>query len=111
MPHNSYREKKFIMLFIFSFRSVTEDGRKIIPNIKTLDYAKLWLQDRKRRTFKRKILQKRLPITQWLSKYNFEDAVGDLVAGITVGLTVIPQALAYAGIAGLPAAVSFLHKK
>uniref|UniRef100_A0A1B0GE20 Uncharacterized protein n=1 Tax=Glossina morsitans morsitans TaxID=37546 RepID=A0A1B0GE20_GLOMM len=83
---------------------LTEDGRKIIPNIKTLDYAKLWLQDRKRRTFKRKILQKRLPITQWLPKYNFDDAVGDLVAGITVGLTVIPQALAYAGIAGLPAA-------
>lgn len=35
--------------------------------------------------------------------------MGDLVAGITVGLTVIPQALAYSGIAGLPAAVSF-HK-
>uniref|UniRef100_A0A1A9V6D1 Uncharacterized protein n=1 Tax=Glossina austeni TaxID=7395 RepID=A0A1A9V6D1_GLOAU len=84
--------------------AMTEDGRKIIPNIKKLDYAKLWLQDRKRRTFKRKILQKRLPITQWLPKYNFDDAVGDLVAGITVGLTVIPQALAYAGIAGLPAA-------
>lgn len=28
---------------------------------------------------------------------------GDLLAGITVGLTVIPQALAYANIAGLPA--------
>lgn len=38
-------------------------------------------------------------------RYSSEDAVGDLVAGITVGLTVIPQALAYAGIAGLPPAV------
>ena len=37
-------------------------------------------------------------------RYNSQDAVGDLVAGITVGLTVIPQALAYSGIAGLPAA-------
>ncbi|KAL9893266.1 epidermal stripes and patches isoform 1-T4 [Glossina fuscipes fuscipes] len=83
---------------------LTGDGRKIIPNIKALDYAKLWLQDRKRRTFKRKVLQKRLPITQWFPKYNIDNAVGDLVAGITVGLTVIPQALAYAGIAGLPAA-------
>lgn len=35
------------------------------------------------------------------SRYSSQDAVGDLVAGITVGLTVIPQALAYAGIAGL----------
>lgn len=34
-----------------------------------------------------------------------DDAVGDLVAGITVGLTVIPQALAYSGIAGLDPAV------
>lgn len=39
-------------------------------------------------------------------RYSSEDAVGDLVAGITVGLTVIPQALAYAGIAGLDPAVS-----
>lgn len=38
--------------------------------------------------------------------YNSQDAVGDLVAGITVGLTVIPQAIAYSGIAGLPPAVS-----
>lgn len=41
------------------------------------------------------------------SSYSQQDAVGDLVAGITVGLTVIPQALAYAGIAGLDPAVSF----
>lgn len=40
-------------------------------------------------------------------RYSSEDAVGDLVAGITVGLTVIPQALAYAGIAGLDPAVSW----
>lgn len=38
-----------------------------------------------------------------MPKYNSSSAVGDLVAGITVGLTVIPQSLAYANIAGLPA--------
>jgi len=31
--------------------------------------------------------------------------VGDLVAGLTVGLTVIPQGMAYAQIAELPAQV------
>lgn len=41
-------------------------------------------------------------------RYSSDDAVGDLVAGITVGLTVIPQALAYAGIAGVPPAVIIL---
>lgn len=53
--------------------------------------------------FRKKILYKRVPILNWLPKYNAEDAVGDFVAGLTVGLTVIPQALAYAGIAQLPA--------
>lgn len=42
----------------------------------------------------------------FIYRYSSEDAVGDLVAGITVGLTVIPQALAYSGIAGLAPAVS-----
>lgn len=41
-----------------------------------------------------------------LFRYSTEDAAGDFIAGVTVGLTVIPQALAYAGIAGLDPAVS-----
>lgn len=50
-----------------------------------------------------KTLKKRLPIIEWLPKYNRKDAVGDLIAGFTVGLTVIPQGLAYSGVVGLPA--------
>lgn len=50
----------------------------------------------------KKTLYKRLPVLRWLPRYNLEDAVGDLVAGTTVGLTVIPQSLAYANVAGLP---------
>ncbi|XP_039275233.1 sodium-independent sulfate anion transporter-like, partial [Nilaparvata lugens] len=48
-------------------------------------------------------LYRRLPILQWLPKYSTDDAVGDLVAGVTVGLLVIPQSLAYSNIADLPA--------
>ena len=44
----------------------------------------------------------RIPILQWLPKYDFSNFLSDLVAGITVGITVIPQALAYATVAGLP---------
>lgn len=66
-----------------------------------------WIEERKRRIFNRKTLNKRIPILTWLPKYNKQDAIGDLVAGFTVGLTVIPQALAFAGIAGLPVEVSF----
>ncbi|XP_012234020.1 sodium-independent sulfate anion transporter isoform X2 [Linepithema humile] len=50
----------------------------------------------------RKTLYKRLPFLRWLPRYNGQDALGDLVAGITVGLTVIPQSLAYSNVAGLP---------
>lgn len=46
-------------------------------------------------------VEKRIPIVSWLPKYNTEDLVADIIAGVTVGLTVMPQALAYAALAGL----------
>ncbi|XP_022178519.1 sodium-independent sulfate anion transporter-like [Myzus persicae] len=60
-------------------------------------------QDSVNRCCTRKVLYKRLPILQWLPKYTVaEHGISDLVAGITVGLTVIPQAIAFANVAGLP---------
>nr|KAG5709814.1 hypothetical protein BaRGS_032638 [Batillaria attramentaria] len=47
-------------------------------------------------------LKKKLPIIQWLPKYRCREFQCDLIAGLTVGLTVIPQGLAYAVVAGLP---------
>ncbi|KAJ2939848.1 hypothetical protein O0L34_g18043 [Tuta absoluta] len=55
-----------------------------------------------RRRLNRKTMHKRLPVTKWLPQYTVDQAVGDLIAGVTVGLTVIPQSLAYSNIAGLP---------
>ncbi|XP_077293662.1 sodium-independent sulfate anion transporter-like [Arctopsyche grandis] len=49
-----------------------------------------------------KLLRKRIPILEWLPNYHLPDAISDLIAGVTVGLTVIPQAIAYANVAGLP---------
>lgn len=68
---------------------------------------KIWMQKKAHKAFTKKMLYRRIPILNWLPKYNSQDAVGDLVAGITVGLTVIPQALAFTSIAGVPPAVSF----
>ncbi|XP_003400635.1 sodium-independent sulfate anion transporter-like [Bombus affinis] len=48
-----------------------------------------------------KLLKNRIPVLNWLPLYRTKDALGDLVAGFTVGLTLIPQAIAYAGLAGL----------
>ena len=80
-------------------------------------------------------LKKRLPITTWLPQYRFvlsfwslfslffyivvfnaratklfrlPELQGDIIAGLTVGLTVIPQGLAYAAVAELPPQVWIL---
>jgi len=43
-----------------------------------------------------------LPILHWLPRYRREWLRSDLVAGITVWAVLVPEALAYAGIAGVP---------
>jgi SulP family sulfate permease len=47
-------------------------------------------------------LRKYLPVLEWLPTYNRSLAKGDLSAGLTVGVMLIPQGMAYAMIAGLP---------
>lgn len=47
------------------------------------------------------LLHRKIPILAWLPTYNTSMAVSDVLAGITVGLTLIPQAIAYASLAGL----------
>ncbi|KAK9739693.1 STAS domain [Popillia japonica] len=49
----------------------------------------------------RKSLIGLVPILEWAPKYNTHKLVSDLIAGVTVGLTVMPQSLAYATLAGL----------
>ncbi len=44
-----------------------------------------------------------LPILDWLRNYNRGDLKHDIPAGLTVGIMLIPQGMAYALIAGLPA--------
>ncbi|XP_018563079.1 sodium-independent sulfate anion transporter-like isoform X3 [Anoplophora glabripennis] len=50
----------------------------------------------------RQIIKKRLPILAWLPAYTFGTFLQDILAGFTVGLTEIPQGIAYALVAGLP---------
>jgi SulP family sulfate permease len=48
------------------------------------------------------MLQRYLPILQWLKVYNRETLTSDLVAAVIVTIMLIPQSLAYALLAGLP---------
>ncbi len=48
------------------------------------------------------LIKKFLPIANWLPRYKREYINGDVFAGLTVGVMLIPQGMAYAMIAGLP---------
>ncbi|KAJ8944652.1 hypothetical protein NQ314_009414 [Rhamnusium bicolor] len=71
---------------------------------------KEWIKDRIKKGCRKKLLYKRIPILSWLPQYNCGFAVSDLVAGLTVGLTVIPQAIAYSSVAGLPPQVGKMQE-
>ena len=59
-----------------------------------MDTLTLWLLMKK--------LYPYLPVIQWISSYKKSYLKGDLSAGLTVGVMLIPQGMAYALIAGLP---------
>jgi sodium-independent sulfate anion transporter 11 len=51
----------------------------------------------------KKLIKKRIPILNWLPQYTIATFFQDVLAGLTVGMTEIPQGIAYAIVAGLPA--------
>lgn len=52
--------------------------------------------------FSLETLRNLFPVAKWLPKYRVNYLQGDIIAGLTVGLTVIPQGLALAHVARLP---------
>ncbi|XP_063691648.1 sodium-independent sulfate anion transporter-like [Bolinopsis microptera] len=50
----------------------------------------------------RRYLKSKLPCIAWMRAYNLKCLQGDIIAGLTVGMMVIPQGLAYAHLAELP---------
>jgi len=82
-----------------------EDVEKLGSMDKTCsNMTAAWLRGRKQGACGKikKNSKKKLPILDWLPMYNMDQAVSDMIAGVTVGLTVIPQGIAYAIVAGLP---------
>jgi len=49
-----------------------------------------------------KFLKAKMPILTWLPRMDRRSLMGDIVAGVTVGVMVIPQSMSYGAIAGLP---------
>jgi len=50
-------------------------------------------------------LRRLMPVLVWLPRYRRADLPGDLTAGVTTAVMLIPQAMAYALLAGLPPVV------
>lgn len=61
------------------------------------------LEKQKKQIVQRCVSQvvRRIYILNWITTYNGNFFISDLIAGITLGLTMIPQAIAYAALAGL----------
>jgi len=68
-----------------------------------------WCSESLHRAFRKKNILKKFPILSWLPKYNTSKAISDTIAGITVGMTLIPQGLAMAAVAGLPMQVNLSY--
>lgn len=47
-----------------------------------------------------KFAERLFPIVGWSRHYELRTGLGDLIAGVTVALTLIPQSIAYASLAG-----------
>jgi SulP family sulfate permease len=49
------------------------------------------------------MINKLFPFLLWFKDYNKDKLSADVIAGITVAMVLIPQSMAYAQLAGLPA--------
>ena len=67
-----------------------------------------WVRTEMSEMCTKKFVQRRLPFTKWLPQYTFSTFGQDMLAGLTVALTLIPQSMAYADVAGLPPQVNLL---
>lgn len=94
-----------ILFLFFSYLKTVDDvgSTQIDCNKKTMQHTKGTSYVKNVAGF----TERKIFILQWIPTYSGQDFIGDFLAGITVGLTVIPQSMALAGIVGVPAQVNY----
>lgn len=73
----------FVKLKSFTDDVVTEETPKSVKE--RLMELPDQIKKKSKNMFRKKMIYKRVPILNWLPTYTMESAVGDLIAGITVG--------------------------
>ena len=53
-------------------------------------------------SFTLKYLREKVPVVEWLPRYSFSWLIRDIIAGLTIGILLVPQSLAYAKVANIP---------
>lgn len=91
------------MKFISKLRSNIVESFRTDPNYNRVGS---WITPIRRRlpSATAEYLAEKLPIAQWLPHYNYRWLLQDVIGGITIGVMLIPQGLAYAKIANIPVA-------
>ncbi|OAA62150.1 sulfate permease [Cordyceps fumosorosea ARSEF 2679] len=89
------------MKYISKLRNNISESFWTDPNI---NRVKSWADPIRRRlpSATAEYLAEKLPAAQWLPNYNFKWILNDIIGGITIGVMLIPQGLAYAKIANIP---------
>ena len=96
---------KYVFVFmIFLFTFIDPPGQMSRLGLKKM---KSYAVKKARNTCTTSTLLQRFPGVNWARNYNLDCFLGDLIAGLTTALTVIPQGIGYAPLAGLPLQVSY----
>lgn len=61
-----------------------------------------WFKSWANGAFTKKNVVRKFPVLDWFPKYTISKGISDFIAGLTVGLTLIPQGLAMASVAQIP---------
>ena len=75
----------------------------IVVDYEPISYVKLTKRfGRKLPNYIKTYLCSFFPIVTWIHRYNLTWLLSDIIAGVTVGIVVVPQGMGYAKIAELP---------
>lgn len=93
----------FSLLVHAADNTTTMHRSPIVVDYEPISYIKLTKRfSRKLPTYIKSYLCSFFPIVTWIHRYNLTWLLSDIIAGVTVGIVVVPQGMGYAKIAELP---------